>query len=263
MLGIDILVALPGLENQDVIVKIPGLFSAPRLVVGGRPASHGAGKDTYMLKAPDGTTKTIVLKRGLINPVPLLECNGVRVTVMRPFGWRQHLWIWLPVVLLSLGGGFLGALVGGFTAYVNARILCQPGSARGRYTLIGLVVVAAAGTILLLRVAAIGLLGTGLMLLLFGRWSCSELTFRGTERNGLGTIPVEVTVADERAHEALAWVATQVANGNATGGRDGRWLIEDFQAFTRERNVDPLAVQTPVFIIRGTPVFITPINHCL
>ena len=128
MLGLNIPVALPGLEDQNVVVKIPGLFSAARLVVGGRPAPHGAGKGASVLEASDGTTKTVVLKRGLVDPVPRLECDGVSVPVTRPFGWREHLSLWLPIIPLYLGGSVAGALLGGSAAYVNARILRQPGS---------------------------------------------------------------------------------------------------------------------------------------
>jgi len=263
VLELDIPVALPSLEDQDVVVSIPGLFAAPRLVVDGRLAPRGASEDTYLLRAPDGTTRTVVLARRLIDPVPRVECDGVSVAVARPFGWSEYLWFAVPLVMLSLGGGLPGALLGAAAGYINARILRQPRSGGGRYARASLVVLAAAATLGLLRVAVMGLVGMTLMMLLFGRWSCSELTFMSGETAGSWTIPVEVTAADEHAHRALGWVAAEVANGKATGGRPGRWLVDDFEAFTRERNVDPFGVRIPVFIIRGTPVRITPINHCL
>jgi hypothetical protein len=192
-----------------------------------------------------------------------VECNGVSVAVARPFGWSEYLLLAVPIVVLCLSGSLSGALLGGAAAYINARILRQPRSGGGRYARAGLVVLAAAATLGLLRVAVMGLVGMTLMMLLFGRWSCSELTFRSGGTAGSWTIPVEVTAADEHAHRALAWVAAEVANGKATGGRPGRWLVDDFEAFTRERHVDPFGVRIPVFIIRGTPVRITTINHCL
>jgi hypothetical protein len=33
-------------------------------------------------------------------------------------------------------------------------------------------------------------------------------------------------------------------------------------AMSKERNVDPSAVRRPLFIIRGTPILLTPLNHC-
>ena len=131
-----------------------------------------------------------------------------------------------------------------------------------RYAAAGLMVLAAAGILWLLQVLR-GLFGMIVLMLMFGRWSCSELTFDAAKKAGLGTVPVEVGIADEQAHRAIAWVATQVASGKASGGRSGRWLVDDFWAFARERAVDPSSARIPVFIIRGTTVFITPINHCL
>ncbi|TMA06047.1 MAG: hypothetical protein E6J89_18405 [Deltaproteobacteria bacterium] len=115
-----------------------------------------------------------------------------------------------------------------------------------RYAAAGLMVLAAAGILWLLQVLR-GLFGMIVLMLMFGRWSCSELTFDAMKKAGLG----------------IAWVATQVASGKASGGRSGRWLVDDFWAFARERAVDPSSARIPVFIIRGTTVFITPINHCL
>ena len=87
MFGFNIPVALPGFEGQSVVVRIPGLFSAPQLLVGGRPDPRGARRDAYLLRAPDGTTKTVRLARRLLDPVGRLECDGVTVPVAHPFGW--------------------------------------------------------------------------------------------------------------------------------------------------------------------------------
>jgi hypothetical protein len=260
--GFDLPVAVPGLEGQNLVVRIPGLFAAPRLLVGGRPASRGARKNTYLVRTAGGVTKTVVLEGGWLRPVRRLEFDGVIIPVSRPFGWRERLWLLLPVAAFYAASGVLGALLGAVAAYVNARIFHRPEPSRRRYTTAGLVVLLTAGLDGFLRVVVMGGLGMTLMLLLFGRWSCSELTF-DAKRPSLGASRVEVTPADERAHAALAWVATEIASGKATGGRSGRQLVDDFSAFVRERHVDPFGVRTPVFIVRGTPVFITPISHCL
>jgi hypothetical protein len=264
VLGFDLPVALPGLEGQTVVVRVPGLFSAPRLVVEGRPVSRRAGKDTYVLQTPEGATKTVVLERGLLDPVRRLRCDGVTVPLARPFGWGERLWLALPVVAFYLVGGIPGAFLGAGAAYVNARVFRRPEPLRRRYTLAGVVVLVTAGVAELLRVVVTAALAMTVMLALFGRWSCSELTFDATRpTNRSWTTPVEVTAADERAHPALAWVAGEVTGGKARGGRSGRRLVDDFAAFVKERHVDPGAVRTPVFILHGRPVFITPIGHCL
>jgi hypothetical protein len=263
MLPLDIPVALPGLEGQHIVVTIPGLLSGPRLVVDGRLAPRGASKNSHLVRGRDGTMKTVVLRRRLIDPVPRLECDGVSVALTPSFGWRERLWLGLPVLLLYFASSVPGIVIAALAAHVNARILRRPGSSRRRYALAGLVLLVAAGAVSLVRVALMGLLGVTLMTLLFGWSSCSELTFDATRKAGLGTFPVEVTIEDERAHRALAWVAMELKNGKPVGGRAGRRLVDDFWKFARERGVDPSAARIPVFIIRGTPVFITPISHCL
>jgi hypothetical protein len=101
--------------------------------------------------------------------------------------------------------------------------------------------------------------------ILAGCWAdCYELRFEARSSvPTLGAIRVPVTAADEKAHGALRWIAGEVSKDKTTGGRRGRWLVDDFWAFAKERGVDPSGVPVLVFMIRGTPVSITPIDHCL
>jgi len=160
----------------------------------------------------------------------------------------------MAVVAFYLVGGIPAALLGVVAAYVNARVFRRLEPPRRRYTLAGVVVLVTAGVAELLRVVVTGALAMTLMLLLFGCWSCSELTFDATRPTSSSwTTPVEVTAADERAHRALAWVASELASGKPTGGRSGRRLVDDFAAFVKERHVDPGAVRTPSSSSAGGP----------
>ncbi len=116
------------------------------------------------------------------------------------------------------------------------------------------------------RLSAIGLLIIALGLTLVSecsRWSCYELGFVPQQPDEKGFISVEVTSQDEKRHPALAWVADEVVHGRISGSRRGRWLEDDLWAMSKEHNVDPSAVRQPLFIIRGTPILMKPVNHCL
>ena len=95
------------------------------------------------------------------------------------------------------------------------------------------------------------------------RWSCYELEFAPRQPDEKWFIRVEVTTQDEKRHPAFAWIANEVAHGKTSGSRRGRWLVDDLWALSKERNVDPSAVRRPLFIIRGVPMLVQPVNHCL
>jgi hypothetical protein len=95
------------------------------------------------------------------------------------------------------------------------------------------------------------------------RWSCYELAFIPQQPDEKWFIAVEVTTDDEERHPAFAWVASELARGKTTGSRRGRWLVDDLWALSRERNVDPSAVRQPLFIVRGTPILMKPLDRCL
>ena len=111
-----------------------------------------------------------------------------------------------------------------------------------------------------------GLLVVALDLVLISgcsHWSCYELGFVPQQPDERWFISIEVTSRDEKRHPAFAWVADEVAHGRLSGSRRGRWLVDDLWAMSKEHNVDPSAVRQPLFIIRGTPILMKPVNHCL
>lgn len=113
------------------------------------------------------------------------------------------------------------------------------------------------------RVAGFPTVVLGLILLSgCSRWSCYELRFAPQQPDEKWFVSVELTSQDERRHPAFAWIADELAHGSTSGSRRGRWLIDDMWAMSKERNVDPSAVRRPLFIIRGTPILLTPLNHC-
>jgi hypothetical protein len=95
------------------------------------------------------------------------------------------------------------------------------------------------------------------------RWSCYELKFDVTTPNWSWFTRVDVTLQDEQRHPAFAWISAEMASGKTSGSRQGRWLVDDLWALARERGVDPAAVKKPLFIVRGKPVLVTPLDHCL
>jgi hypothetical protein len=117
-----------------------------------------------------------------------------------------------------------------------------------------------------LRRSAFLVFGIGLALVLVSGcscWSCYELGFAPQKADERWFIPIEVTRQDEARHPAFAWIGDQVAHGRTSGSRRGRWLVDDLWAMSKERNVDPSAVRQPLFIIRGTPLLLKPLDHCL
>jgi hypothetical protein len=112
---------------------------------------------------------------------------------------------------------------------------------------------------LIVRSAIIGLV----LLSGCGRLSCYELQFARHELDPKWFIRVDVTPGDEKNHPAFAWIAEEVTHGTESGTRRGKWLVEDLWAISREHNVDPSAVIQPLFIVRGTPLLVKPLNHCL
>jgi hypothetical protein len=95
------------------------------------------------------------------------------------------------------------------------------------------------------------------------RWSCYELEFVRKQPDEKWFIPVAVTSHDEKRHPAFAWIADEIAHGNTSGSRRGRCLVDDLWSMSKEHNVDPSAVRQPLFIIRGIPILMKPVNHCL
>jgi hypothetical protein len=95
------------------------------------------------------------------------------------------------------------------------------------------------------------------------RWSCYELQFEATTPNASWFIRVDVTPQDEQRHPAFAWIAAELTRGRTSGSRQGRRLVDDLWALARERGIDPAAVKKPLFIVRGRPVLVTPLDHCL
>jgi hypothetical protein len=95
------------------------------------------------------------------------------------------------------------------------------------------------------------------------RFSCYELQFARHDLDPKWFIRVNVTPSDEKHHPAFEWIADEVTHGKESGTRKGKWLVEDLWSISREHNVDPSAVIQPLFVVRGVPLLVKPLNHCL
>jgi hypothetical protein len=142
---------LPEFGDQVLVVTDAGLFSAPRLLVNGQPATPGAKRGEFHVTRPDGTTATVTLRSGFPDPAPVLQVDGRRIPLVEPLSPLQWFFAGLPLALLLVGGALGGALGAvGFT--VNARAMRSDWPPPLRYLFVGGVSVATTLVYLVLAV---------------------------------------------------------------------------------------------------------------
>jgi hypothetical protein len=110
---------IPGFESRKVVVRSPGMFSGPQLLIDDEVVKGSWGK--YALRRNDGKDVAARLVSNFIDPVPQLVVDGQTYTPIPPLPWYQLVWSGWPILLLFIGG-FLGALFGALAAYSNTRV---------------------------------------------------------------------------------------------------------------------------------------------
>ena len=108
-----------GFESRKVVVRSPGIFSGPKLLIDDEVVKGSWGK--YTLRRNDGRDIPARVISSFIDPVPQLVIAGQTYAPVPPLPWYQLVWAGAPILLLFIGG-FLGALFGAIAAYFNSRI---------------------------------------------------------------------------------------------------------------------------------------------
>lgn len=108
-----------GFESRKVVVRSPGIFSGPKLLIDDEVVKGSWGK--YTLRRNDGKEIAARVVNNFIDPVPQLVVDGQTYAPIPPLPWYQLVWAGAPILLLFIGG-FVGALFGAVAAYFNTYI---------------------------------------------------------------------------------------------------------------------------------------------
>lgn len=146
----DIPVQLPGLEGQNVALRLAGTFSGAKLVVNGQPVAKQNG--VFNLRSNAGSTVAVKFKGRFLDPIPNLEVGGQIIQLRPALAWYQYVWMSLPIVLV-FGGGAIGGMCGGLAAGVSSRIFRSDRSEGMKYALTGMISLAAFVTYFVLAMA--------------------------------------------------------------------------------------------------------------
>lgn len=103
------------ISSFNVIVKTSGLFRRARLFVDGNEVK--LEKHGYEL----GNGAVITVNQKLLDPVPDVCVDGIRVDIAPKIEGFAYVWVALPVLLILIGG-FIGGLIGGIAMLLNFRI---------------------------------------------------------------------------------------------------------------------------------------------
>ncbi len=136
----EISVAHPAFQKQQLVIQTAGFFSGPRVLLNGVPVKHVKGK--YNVSNDDGVEFTVQLNSNFVDPIPALIIGKEKFQLARALTWYEYLWIGVPIILIFIGGG-LGAGIGVFATYTSSRILRSDRSSRSKYLLTGIVSIGA------------------------------------------------------------------------------------------------------------------------
>lgn len=110
---------ISGFESRKVVVRSPGIFSGPKLLIDDEIVKGSWGK--YTLRRNDSKEVAARLVSNFIDPVPQLVVDGQTYAPLPPLPWYQLVWAGWSILLVFIGG-FPGALFGVVAAYFNTRI---------------------------------------------------------------------------------------------------------------------------------------------
>src|SRR5512140_2898150 len=100
---------ISGFESRKVVVRSPGIFSGPKLLIDDEIVKGSWGK--YTLRRSDSKEIAARVVNNFIDPVPQLIVDGRLYTPIPPLPWIQLVWAGAPLLLLFIGG-LLGAVFG-------------------------------------------------------------------------------------------------------------------------------------------------------
>jgi len=110
---------ISGFESRKIVVRSPGMFSGPKLLIDNEVMKGSWGK--YTLRRNDGKEVMARVVNNIIDPVPQLVVDGQTYAPIPPLPWYQLVWAGAPILLVFVGGA-LGALFGALAAYFNTHI---------------------------------------------------------------------------------------------------------------------------------------------
>jgi hypothetical protein len=119
----DIPVVIDGFKSRAISLRPRGLFSlAPKILVDGQPVRRtGYG---YTISDDSGRSVEFRIRHRFWDPVPDLMVADQRVELLPPFKTHEHLWVCLPILMVTFGGllgGACGAVGIGFNYAVFRR----------------------------------------------------------------------------------------------------------------------------------------------
>ena len=132
----DMRVAVPGMEGQNVSLRLAGIFSGAKLLLNGQELAKEKG--IFNLRSNTGSTLQVRLKGRFLDPIPNVVVGENTIELAPPLAWYQYAWLGIPILLVFLGGA-IGGLCGGLAAAISSRIFRSERSEGVKYALTGLV----------------------------------------------------------------------------------------------------------------------------
>jgi hypothetical protein len=113
-------ISIPEFEGQKIEVVPSSMWSGPKLLVNGVPASKGPKRGEMVLRTNDGRELIATWKPQMFD-VPQLKVGDQIYKAVEPLKWYQWVWSGLPIAMIFLGGA-IGALIGFIAFTINTRI---------------------------------------------------------------------------------------------------------------------------------------------
>lgn len=113
----DIPLVINGFATKKISLRPRGIFSfAPKILLDGRPISRtGYG---YIISDDEGRGVEFRVRHRFWDPIPDLTVGDERIEVSPPFRVYEHVWVCLPIVMVTFGG-LLGGACGAIAVNTN------------------------------------------------------------------------------------------------------------------------------------------------
>jgi hypothetical protein len=116
---VDYPFTVPGYEQVPLVLRAGGMGASVILYQGVPLEKAGPGK--YFLKFSDGSRLDLQVKPGGFTLTPQVVHGSEVIKPAPPLPWYAHIFIYLPLALVAIGG-VIGGGCGGAAAAINAGI---------------------------------------------------------------------------------------------------------------------------------------------
>ncbi|MGH9805283.1 MAG: hypothetical protein ACRD4D_08940 [Candidatus Acidiferrales bacterium] len=130
----------PGFEGRGLAIRLPGLFSNPRMVLDG--AEVKGEKWRYQLRDNKGVMVEAKLKSNFFDAVPKVEIGGQVLELAPPLPWYAYAWSAFPLLLIFVGGA-VGGGCGALAAFANARVFRSEQGTAAKFAITAMISAAA------------------------------------------------------------------------------------------------------------------------